>query len=133
MIVQAPKGEDSGSASRRQILIVEDEIIVALELEHILTQAGFGVVGPVVSVAAALALLNLQRPDAAVLDVNLGGERVTPVAQALRAMSIPFILASAYGPRDLACEPTLSGVKNIGKLIQPAQLVGAVSELLQAR
>ena len=50
-------------------------------------------------------MLAAERPDAAVLDVNLEGEWVTPVAEVLRAMLVPFILASGYGAADLHAEP----------------------------
>lgn len=54
-----------------QILVVEDDFLIALELEQTLRRAGYEVVGPVISVGMALRLLRQVRPDAAVLDVNL--------------------------------------------------------------
>ena len=84
----------------RQILVVEDEFLIAMELEQTLRRAGYQVVGPAPSLGTALELLRQVRPDAAVLDVNVGGERVTPVAEVLRAMAVPFVLASGYGAAD---------------------------------
>jgi DNA-binding response OmpR family regulator len=62
----------------RQILVVEDEFLIAMKLEQTLRRAGYQVVGPAAGVGMALGLLRQVRPDAAVLDVNLAGERVTP-------------------------------------------------------
>src|SRR5688572_30122844 len=90
----------------RRLLIVEDELLIALELQSILEQLGGIVVGPARSVAGALQLLSETTPDAALLDVNLGGDRVTPVAQACRERSIPFALVTGYGRLQLE-EPVL--------------------------
>lgn len=104
-----------------------------MELELFLTEAGFEVVGPVPAVAAALAILAGQRPDAAVLDVSLRGERVTPVAETLRAMGVPFVLASAYGGADLASDAVLAGARNVGKPTRPAVLLGALRDFFDSR
>jgi CheY-like chemotaxis protein len=68
----------------RRLLIVEDELLIALELQSIVEQLGGTVVGPAGSVENALQLLSGTTPDAALLDANLRGDRVTPVAQACR-------------------------------------------------
>ena len=60
-----------------------------------MTDGGFRVMGPASSVDTALDLLRDQRPDAAVLDFTLGGEKVTPVPLLLKSLGVPFILASA--------------------------------------
>lgn len=104
-----------------------------MELELVLTEAGFEVIGPAPAVAAALALLAGRRPDAAVLDVNLRGERVTPVAEVLRAIGVPFVLASAYGGAELAPDAALAGARNVGKPTRPAVLLGALGDLLDRR
>ncbi len=64
---------------RPRILVVEDEFLIAMELDMTLRSAGYQVLGPVTTVTAALELLRAERPDAAVLDVDLEGEWVTPV------------------------------------------------------
>jgi two-component SAPR family response regulator len=79
-----------------RILVVEDEGLVAMALEEILLAAGYDVAGPVDTTAKALDLLSGDRVDGAVLDVNLGGERVDLVAHALAAKDIPFIFATGY-------------------------------------
>ena len=114
----------------RQILVVEDEVLIALELEQMLQRAGYQVVGPAATVALALGLLRQVRPDAAVLDVNLAGERVTPVAEVLRAMAVPFVLASGYAATDLSDEEVLRDAINVGKPTVAHRLLTELSELL---
>jgi len=78
------------------VLIVEDEMLIAMELEHLLSTHGYRVLGPVNTVARALTLLEQQQPDAALLDVNLNGESSTPVAAELWARDVPFVTVTAY-------------------------------------
>ena len=114
-----------------QILVVEDEFLIAMELDITLRRAGYQVLGPLSSVSAALGLLRAERPDAAVLDVNLAGEWITPVAEVLRAMSVPFILASGYGAADLHAVPVLWGAVNIGKPARFALLLKELGDVLR--
>ena len=123
-------GEGFDRPASYQILVVEDETFIAMDLELSLVDAGFGVMGPVPTVAAALALLTKQRPDAAVLDVSLRGERVTAVAETLRTMGVPFVLASAYGEAELASDAVLARARNVGKPTVPAVLFAALRTLL---
>ncbi len=113
-----------------RILVVEDEFLIALDLEVTLETAGYRVIGPALNVSAALQLLKADRPDAAILDVNLAGERVTPVAEALRAMSVPFILASGYVAADLQAEAGLRNAVNVGKIWRPEFLLKVLRGLL---
>ena len=77
-----------------RILIVEDEPLIAMMLEDFLLSLGHEVCGPCESVAEALAAVAADAFDMAILDVNLKGESVWPVATALRERGIPFVLAS---------------------------------------
>lgn len=80
---------------RRRILVVEDEYVMAKDLQHEVEDAGAEVLGLVPSVTAALALLAREAaPDAAILDMNFKGELVFPVAEALRERGIPFMFAT---------------------------------------
>lgn len=82
----------------RRLLIVEDEYTIAADLAHALADRGADVVGPVGSVADALALVAAEeRLDGAVLDLNLRNERVYAVADALVARGVPFVFATGYG------------------------------------
>jgi CheY-like chemotaxis protein len=96
--------EDDGS-------IVEDEMIVAMMLEDMLMDLGCEVI-KAARVAKAIHLVATEEIDGAILDVNVAGETVYPVANELRGRGIPFIFSSGYGVRGLAPEyrdrPTLS-------------------------
>ena len=98
-----------------RILVVEDEYLIALELDTQLWTAGYRVIGPVPDIDGALEVLKADRPDAAIIDVNFAGEWVTPVAETLRAMCVPFILASGYVAADLQDQPVLRDAVNVGK------------------
>ena len=87
--------------SGRRILVVEDEVIVSWMLEDMLGQLGCSVVGPAVRVAQALTILDSEDVDAAVLDVNLNGEKSYPVADALTARGVPFVFSTGYGRKGL--------------------------------
>ena len=78
----------------RTILIVEDEPLIAMMLEDFLLSQGHQVRGPCESVAEGLAAVAADDFDLAILDVNLKGESVWPVATRLREQGIPFVLAS---------------------------------------
>ncbi len=120
---------DNGEVGRRIVLVVEDEFFIAIELESVLTKGGFEVLGPASSVEQALALLKGQRPDAAVLDVTLGAETVTPVALLLKSWGVPFILASASDAAALARHDALAEVPNLGKPTDMKRLVDVVRSL----
>ena len=96
--------------SGRRILIVEDEYLVAMDLAMTLERLGAEVIGPAGSVGEALDLLATDSiPDGGVLDINLGGERVWPVAARLRDRGVPFVFVSGYDnslvPGDFADVP----------------------------
>lgn len=80
-----------------RILLVEDEYIVAETTAETLREFGAEVVGPASRLASGLALGRSERIDAAVLDINLNGERSDAIADLLRARGIPYILATGYG------------------------------------
>ena len=79
---------------QRKILVVEDEPLIAMMLEDFLETLGHGCAGTCESVAEALAAVEKGGFDMAILDVNLGGEAVWPVAEALHSRGIPFALAT---------------------------------------
>jgi DNA-binding response OmpR family regulator len=77
-------------------MVVEDDALIAMALQIMLEDEGYVVVGPVSSVQAAMAKVEAQKLDAAILDVNLGREMVFPVADALAAAHIPFVLVTGH-------------------------------------
>ncbi len=81
----------------RRILVVEDDILIAMLIEEILQDLGCAVVGPVATLDDALRLAGDEALDAAVLDVTIRGGQIYPAAERLLARGIPFILASGYG------------------------------------
>jgi DNA-binding response OmpR family regulator len=111
-----------------KVLIVEDEPVIALEIQSILSSAGFAIAGCVASVDKALAVLEHEECDAAVLDANLQGESIEAVALVLDQRNTPFCFVSGYGrvylPAPFQDAPLLS------KPFAPDALVQAVSRLL---
>src|SRR5437588_2254235 len=91
-------GEQPGSrAIGLRVLLVEDEIMVALLLEDMLAELGHEVVGPVARLDEALEMAQGQALDIALLDVNLNGKEIYPVVEALAARDIPFVFVTGYG------------------------------------
>ena len=84
----------------RRVLIVEDDALIGLELEQTLQDRGVTVVGPFASVDGALRFAG-DGLDAAVLDINLGGEDVFPVADALSKGGIPFMFLTGHSDSTL--------------------------------
>ncbi len=88
---------DSEAAPKIQrILIVEDEPFIALALEAMLAELGFDMAGSAAQVSAALELISRERIDGAILDVNLGLQRIDPVADILAARACPFFFTTGY-------------------------------------
>ena len=84
-------------AERLRILIVEDEMLVAMNIEDMLLELGHEVAGLASRLTPALALAGEAEIDAAVLDVNLAGEQSFPVADLLDRRGVPFLFATGYG------------------------------------
>ena len=79
-----------------RVLVVEDEPLIGLMVVEWLAELGFDTEGPVSTVPEAIALINGVKLDAAILDVSLGNQDCTPLANALSAKGIPFALASGH-------------------------------------
>jgi CheY-like chemotaxis protein len=80
-----------------RVLVVEDEMLVSMLVEDMLADFGCSVVGPAPDIEGALALIGAGQIDAALLDVNLAGRTSFPIADALKAIGVPFAFASGYG------------------------------------
>ena len=87
-----------------RILIVEDEPIIALGLEDVLTDAGFEIAGVAAKLDKALALVESCTCDAAIVDANLAGVSASPVAVWLAAHGLPYIVMSGYSPDQMRGE-----------------------------
>lgn len=81
----------------KRILLVEDEVLIAEMVVDMLAALGATVVGPATSLEAGLSLAGSESIDAAVLDINLRGERIDPIADLLNARGIPVLFATGYG------------------------------------
>ena len=99
-----PDAEPGERLLGRRVLIVEDEALLAMELEFALLDEGAEVVGPALSLDAALRLIEAGPPiDCALLDVDLGGRDVYPAAHLLARRGIPIVFHTGHGsPHDLA-------------------------------
>ena len=80
----------------KNILVVEDAFLVGVQLKEDIESLGYAVVGPANSVKRALALIEENSISAAILDINLGHEDSTPIAEHLEACAIPFIFITGY-------------------------------------
>ena len=126
---------DQGAADINglRVLVVEDEALVAMLLEDMLADHGCVVAGAASRIGQALDLLADPSVvfDAAILDVNLGGEPIFPVAEALAARGFPFVFATGYGagglPESWRNRPTLQKPFNhadVGKALAQAMAGG---------
>jgi CheY-like chemotaxis protein len=116
-----------------RLLLVEDEAMVAIMLEEMLAGLGCEVVGVAGSVAQGLDATEDadQRLDAAILDVNLGGEKVYPVADRLAAKGVPFMFSTGYGLAGIA--PDYARIPALAKPYGPEALEQALLSVLRGR
>jgi DNA-binding response OmpR family regulator len=94
-------GAPDDPASGLRVLVVEDESMIAMLLEVMLADFGCEMIGPVGRVGKALAMAQREPLDIAILDVNVNGEEVYPVAAALARRGIPFVFVTGYSKHRL--------------------------------
>ncbi len=116
----------------RRILVIEDEALVAMLVEDALLDAGFEVIGPARSVAQALALLAAEAPNAAVLDLNLGGENSVARGRCARRARHPLRGRHRLW-RGRVCRPTHRNAPVLPKPYDPADLTAVLERLCSAR
>lgn len=116
---------------RPVILILEDEALIAMELEDTLQNRGFDTLGPASSVAEALELFDAHAIDAAVLDVSLHGEKSFAVADRFHARRIPFVFLTGYSGE--AIPPGLQYAKVLAKPVSGDALIEALRGLIMGR
>jgi CheY-like chemotaxis protein len=91
----------NGKLDGLKVLVVEDEMMVSMLIEDMLSELGCEVVGPASRLDEAMALARDAEIDCAVLDVNLGGQPIFPLADLLRERGAPFAFATGYGDAGL--------------------------------
>lgn len=114
----------------RRILLVEDEILIAMLLEDAFTDVGCTIVGPFGRLADALRAAQSDGIDGAVLDVNVAGEKVFPVAELLAGRRVPFLLLSGYG--DQAAPADRPGWQVCAKPFNVADVLARLAGLMAA-
>jgi CheY-like chemotaxis protein len=127
---RSPEHPDTSILYGRRILILDDELLVALETKALVWRAGGTVVGPYARVHAALEALQTHPVDGAILDINVAGMQSFVVADALMARNVPFVFCTGYG-HDVV-PPRFRSVAVVEKPLVPEVLVAALAEAFRA-
>jgi DNA-binding response OmpR family regulator len=93
--------QDARRDTQQRVLLVEDEFLLSLVLAADLRAAGYDVLGPCATVAAAMEAAQSESFDGAILDINLKGQLVYPVAEELARRRIPFMFLSGYAHSNM--------------------------------
>jgi CheY-like chemotaxis protein len=112
------------SVSRARLLLVEDEAVVGMFMEELLDEMGFAPTSPVASLGEAIAAAKRERFDGAVLDMNLKGELVYPLADLLRSQNVPFVFVTGYS--ELGVDSRFAGVPVVQKPVTSDALAAAL-------
>ena len=126
--IAAERGEHMTDILAARVLIVEDETLLRLDLEDILGDFGCMIVGGAGRIDSALELAASVDCDVAILDINLGGVRIDPVADVLRARGVPVLFTSGYG--DIGLPAGHEGAPLLEKPYQEAALRRAIMDIL---
>ncbi len=122
---------DTGNtgSSRRSVLLVEDEVMIRMMVADMLDELGYRVAGEAGDIDEAVRLVQATDFDIAILDVNVNGMVISPVAEAVRMRGLPFVFATGYGsaglPEKFRDSPTLQ------KPFQMASLKRALEDALK--
>jgi DNA-binding response OmpR family regulator len=111
-----------------RVLVVEDDALVAMSVQDCLEAAGYEVVALAGSLSAAIALASTLDLDAAVLDLNLGGEMSFPVVETLRQRKVPVVICSGYKAREMPQVP--KDVSTLEKPVPPDVLVSTLAHAI---
>ena len=111
-----------------RVLIVEDESLLAMMVEDVLTDAGWTIAASVASIPEALDAVQRGGFDVALLDVNLAGQEVFPVADAVLARGVPLVFATGYGSNGI--REDLRHLPVIAKPFSPGQLLHGLSTVV---
>lgn len=111
-----------------RFMILDDEIIVALDVEHMLTDLGHCVVGTANRMDGGMKIAQESDLDMAILDINVRGVLSFPIAEILRSRGVPVIFASGYGQRGL-----IDAFRDAHVLTKPFDMDGLARIVAQAR
>jgi CheY-like chemotaxis protein len=120
---QSPPGP-----AQRRVFVVEDEIMIRMLLEDMLNDLGYGVAASASGLDEAVALARTSDFDLAILDVDLNGDAVYPVADVLTQRGVPFVFSTGYGGRGLPAayrdRPTLHKPFRLENLDETLAMIG---------
>jgi CheY-like chemotaxis protein len=118
---------DTAKLAGLRVLVVEDEMMVSMLIEDMLTDLGCSVIGPASRLDEAFELAKTSDLDCAVLDVNLGGQPIFPLADLLRERGRPFAFATGYG--DAGLRDVDKGTPVLQKPFREGDLARVLGEL----
>jgi PAS domain S-box-containing protein len=116
---------------RRRILVVEDSALIAIEIEEAVRELGYEVLGPVARLSSAIEIAETQPVDGALLDINLDGVQVFPLADLLKERGVPFVFATGYDRRTVL-PPRFETVPTLAKPFSPSELARLLTATLKA-
>lgn len=122
---------ESGKKAGSKILVVEDSGIIAMELEEMLIDSGRTVLGPAFDLETAFKLVREEQPSYALLDINLNGEKVFPLARHLQSSLIPFAFLTGYSGDDMI-PPDFRATPRITKPVDSRALLRELGRLVDS-
>lgn len=120
----------SGTTGHLNVLLVEDSFAVAQSFTFLMEEYGWRIIGPAPTVEAALKLIDQYAIDVAVLDINLQGIVVTPVAVKLQGKRIPFVFLTGYGSTDDMLPQKFGNDPILLKPVDEQELLNTVNNLV---
>src|SRR5262249_49516191 len=117
-----------GKPGAARLLLVEDELVVGMFMQELLEAIGYRSTEPVGRLSDALALAERERFRGAVLDMNLNGEIVYPLAELLAAQQVPFVFVTGYAPRSV--DPRFTTVPILQKPVLQDDLANTLKRVL---
>jgi CheY-like chemotaxis protein len=128
----APDDNFTGQLEGKTALLIEDQMLIAIDLEQILEEAGVSILATLTTSRDAIDFLSRHRPDFAVLDVNLGSETSEAIARTLMEQGSPFLFATGYGD-DGAIPDDLANVPVVRKPFERDAILGQLGVLMGTR
>lgn len=114
-----------------EVLLLEDEAIIAMDIEMTLQASGYSVLGPYRSMQDAQEILEKRRPNVAILDVNLGnGETSFPLAEQLNRLGVPVVFLSGYSAKIVPAPAALETAPRLSKPVQERDLLMAIERAI---